>query len=147
MRKNKTLLLMLLVFVLPFGLAKLVLNQHWYQAGELNQGEFLPEQVKLLLTENHQWLLLHPKTEQATNLLPQLISSLGREQHRVRTLSMAQLSEQEQAKLSTDYWYICDPTGLVLLRYVIPASQADQLVVAKSLQTDLRKLLKMSRVG
>ncbi|MCE2594140.1 hypothetical protein K6Y31_04860 [Motilimonas cestriensis] len=147
MRKNKTLLLLLLVFVLPFGLAKLVLNQHWYQAGELNKGEFLPEQVMLLLSDNRQWLLLHPKTDQATNLLPKLISSLGREQHRVRTLSIAQLSKREQDKLSPDYWYICDPTGLVLLRYVIPPQQAEQLQVAKALQTDLRKLLKMSRVG
>ncbi len=147
MLKNKSLLLLILVFVLPFVLAKLVLNQHWYREGELNQGEFLPEQVMLLLPENRQWLLLHPPTAQASQLLPQLISSLGREQHRVRAFAISQLSEQEQQRLSPDYWYICDPTGLVLLRYVIPPTETEKLQMAKAMQTDLRRLLKMSKVG
>ncbi len=162
MKQYKTLLLLVASFIAPVIIAKLVLNQQLYQSARLNQGAFLEQEVQLSLESNRQWLLVYyPKQEcdqtcsQTLALMDNIINSLGREQDRVRPLlvSSSELApsritqQQISGQLETGHIYISDPLGLVLLAFPMEGGKQARLLAGKKVQSDLRKLLKMSRVG
>lgn len=111
--------------------------------------------------------------EQSLQALPRLHESIGRERERLgillvlapgqtvppswlpETLSAAAFVQwvsapatpQGSAALADDSWYVMDPMGWLMLRYVIPADEAPAILRAQDLLDDLTKLLKVSRIG
>ncbi|WP_158587066.1 DNA polymerase III subunit psi [Motilimonas pumila] len=152
MQKSRTLILILAVFILPIAVAKLLLSQQWYQSGSLNKGEFLQTEVALQLPDNQHWVLLYQEhashPQQVSRLMTQLIRSLGREQVKVAAIEAKQFPLLERSFTdASNYCYIVNPQGQVLLRYPLPQSTTEQAKMAKAMQYDLRKLIKMSGVS
>lgn len=60
---------------------------------------------------------------------------------------MEQQSEQlaTLAQLSSDYVYLVDPFGKVILRYKTAAQKQDMIMITKDWMADLKRLLKYSR--
>jgi len=52
-----------------------------------------------------------------------------------------------QGELSEDFVYIIDPVGNIILRYPIATKKEDVFLKGKDILYDLRKLLKLSRIG
>lgn len=152
MQKSRTLILILAVFILPLALAKLLLSQQWYESASLNKGEFLQSEIALQLPDNQHWVLLYQEQganpDQVAQLMQQLIRSLGRDQVKVNALRAQHfpLLQQSQPQAS-QYCYIVNPAGQVLLRYLLPDDVSEQAKMAKAMQYDLRKLIKMSGVS
>ncbi|WP_415890091.1 hypothetical protein ACMXYV_01780 [Neptuniibacter sp. SY11_33] len=83
------------------------------------------------------------RCEQWSKVLTNLHTALGKEQDRVKLLqvdlSATTLDRNEFGKLGTAIWVV-DPLGNMVLRYTL--SDEPSLILK-----DLRKLLKMSRIG
>ena len=57
------------------------------------------------------------------------------------------LSAASKAQLAPNSVYVSDPLGNVILKYAAPTSDEGVLALGKAMLSDLRKLLKYSRVG
>ena len=173
---KKPLLILLLVFLLPVVAAKIVLSMNLYQGGATNKGELLSTGTSYasLAMDNpkpKEWQLLYLLPEHCDQLcldrlyiLQQSHVALGREQDRVHTLIL--LSDKsdtsalsgipfETAKVSTSLgemlnqqqMIIVDPLGSLIMRYPSVSGRDNQILQGKALVSDLRKMLKLSRVG
>ncbi|OBT16962.1 hypothetical protein A9264_09535 [Vibrio sp. UCD-FRSSP16_10] len=170
------LLALLFIFAIPVIAAHLILNQGWYQSGVTNKGvliepRFTFESAGLVnsITESWQLAFIVPERcdascEQRWHLLNQSYIALGAYSDRVViTLLVSDTSDsvwlaknrQQQPTLmfdkqsvpvkSQDYLLI-DPLGQWVMRY--PNTNIDDLVSQnKGLISDVRKILKLSRVG
>lgn len=173
--KNRTLGLLLLAFIAPVVIAKLVLSLHWYHGGATNYGELIsPETSYASLGMANpvpkEWQLLYLLPAQCDEacrerlyILRQSHTALGPDQHRVAPLilvnpdsDLTALSDfnfnTQQASQSLKQWLdqqqliIVDPLGSLVLRYPQVQGKAAHLAQGKAMITDLRKLLKLSRV-
>ncbi|MDX1281438.1 hypothetical protein [Shewanella colwelliana] len=177
-KKNgaKPLIILLLVFVLPVIVAKLVLSMNLYHGGATNTGELLtPDTNYASLRMDNPW----PQHWQVIYLLPkhcddrcldrlyilqQSHIALGRDQDRIKPIVLlqpdsdltalsnfnfdtAQANNAIAAMLTNQALIIVDPLGALVMRYPEVANKDAQILQGKAMVTDLRKLLKLSRVG
>ncbi|RUO78661.1 hypothetical protein [Pseudidiomarina taiwanensis] len=175
-KSRATLIGVALAFIIPIIGAKLVLDQHWYQGAATNQGIMLVPPVELGELKQglpEGWVVLLPQTgacglacQQGLYAINQLDVALGKESGRVspvfltptptehdlsqtpvvKAVADAELS-QPFASLPADQIFIIDPLGNVILHYPLHQDEEAMRMEAKSVLSDLRKLLKLSRVG
>jgi len=182
MRKHINLVLLLLLFVLPVVVAKLVLDNHWYQGGAINRGQLLDEPVVTdWLGMRGKWQLVYllpescdARCQGALFNLRQVPQAMGAEQERIISLVLVSgqgdtglpSAEQVQAGGSTvlaapdpvlaqiralefgaQAIYISDPQGNVMLAYPLVEGQTQVLAQGKDMLRDLKRLLKVSKIG
>ncbi|NOH70842.1 hypothetical protein F0225_05725 [Vibrio pectenicida] len=165
------------MFALPAVIAKVLLINQWYESGVTNKGQLIePRQSyeKLGVTNPYvgqQWQLgyLVPSTcnefcHQQMYLLGQSHLALGKYQSRVVPVLL--ISKMSDKTVSQDHQFnlievndafhqlvsdfelvIVDPLGQLVMRYPLVESQDELISQSKDILTDLRKLLKLSRVG
>jgi hypothetical protein len=172
----KPLIILLLVFVLPVVVAKLVLSMNLYHGGATNKGQLLTPDTsyRSLAMENPQ-----PKSWQMIYLLPTQCDSrcldrlyilrqshiaLGRDQDRVKPIVLLQATSDLNALASFEFdtadisqplaemmaeqeLIIVDPLGSLVMRYRQVEDKEQQILLGKAMVADLRKMLKLSRVG
>lgn len=176
-KSRATLIGVVLAFALPVIGAKFVLDQSWYQGGATNKGIMLSPPISLTEAANkalpegwHLALIADDQCaedcQQALYAMNQLDIALGKESDRVTPvvitaaptrLSLEQVpmvraieSEALVAELATlpaHHLFIIDPMGNVMLHYPSYADEATMRAKAKELLSDLRTLLKLSRMG
>lgn len=173
-KSRLSLILVVVAFALPVVVAKLVLDNHWYQEGVTNKGELLPSPVNLasLDMENPNkgvWQIIYmppadcnSACQQRLYILKQSHTALGKYQDRVAPVVM--LSPNADANLAQDMKHepasaalqsllkngeivIVDPLGNLVMRYGVVDSKEAQIAQGKDLLADLRKMLKLSRIG
>ncbi|GIU29607.1 hypothetical protein L2719_08300 [Shewanella schlegeliana] len=173
---NKTLILLLLAFILPVVAAKLVLSFDLYNGGATNQGQLLATDVsyqslKMDNPKPHEWQLVYllPRhcnavCQDRLYILQQSHTALGRNQNRVHTIVMvdehsdtsaladfnvitATPSQQLSQMLDQQQLVIIDPLGSLVMSYPVAEGHQAQIMQGKALVSDLRKLLKLSRIG
>ncbi|OLQ73553.1 cytochrome oxidase [Photobacterium proteolyticum] len=177
MKKHGTLLLLLSAFLLPVALAKLVLDLNWYQGGVTNRGELLSTPVAAdWLGQKGKWQLVYLMPDDCDELcagalfnLRQIPLAVGAGQDRVGSVLLVteasqtagdQLQGVEQV-LAPDHVieqlrtleygaraiYIADPLGNVMMAYPLVKGRAAILAQGKDLLRDLKRLLKVSKIG
>ncbi|MEC4727956.1 hypothetical protein HWQ46_20685 [Shewanella sp. D64] len=173
---TKPLIILLLVFLLPVVAAKIVLSMNLYQGGATNKGELLSTGTSYasLAMDNpkpKEWQLLYLLPEHCDQLcldrlyiLQQSHVALGKEQDRVHTLILLDDNSDTSAlsgvsfetvkvnpplseMLNQQQMIIVDPLGSLVMRYPPVSGRDKQILQAKALISDLRKMLKLSRVG
>ena len=175
-KSKKALLALIAVFVLPVIAAKLVLSLNLYDGAKTNKGELLPQDLAYssLNMQNpkpKKWQLVFLLPSQCTRacqqqlyLLKQTHTALGREQDRVEPVVLlsknsdtsalasypfttAVANKQLQQQLNAQQIIIADPLGKLVTRYELKADEKQRLLQGKAMMNDLRKMLKLSRVG
>ena len=173
---KKALLALIAVFALPVIAAKIVLSLNLYDGASTNKGELLPETLAYTslgmqnpMPQKWQLIFLLPKQceqacQQQLYLLKQTHTALGREQDRVEPVVLlsndsdqsalasfqfttAMANEQLQQQLSAQQIIIADPLGKLVTRYELKSDDKQRLLQGKAMMNDLRKMLKLSRVG
>ncbi len=157
-----TLLLLLVAFLVPVALAAVVLKAKWYQEGATNHGQLLNnlsyQQLQQPNPVHQQWQIITfvpsqcaPSCQAHLQQLQQVHVALGRERPRVHPIAFSDaplsapdgvtvvVQPQLQPLLPELAVVIVDPLGQWVLHY-----QTDEL---SGLLKDLRKLLKLSRIG
>lgn len=167
---------LVLMFALPAIIAKTILSQHWYQAGVTNKGELIEPMTSYSTLgvnnpyEKQQWQLGYviPSDctafcQQQIHLLGQSHIALGKYQTRVAPVLLI-TSKSDPNVESLDYhhvsvnqqfsgvvdeyeYVIVDPLGQLVMRYPKASEESELVAQSKGLLADLRKLLKLSRVG
>lgn len=174
-RKSQTLIWLLLAFIAPVLVAKLVLSFNLYHSGSTNQGELLPPNLSYssLKLENPQpkvWQLLYLMPAQCNEaclerlyILRQSHTALGPYQTRVVPLILTTPNSDISAlnpfqfhkaisSAALEPWLdqqqiiVVDPLGNFVMRYGQVEGLDAHLAQGKALIADLRKLLKLSRV-
>lgn len=142
--KHKTVWALLLVFLLPVGLAYVTLQMGWFTPGVSNKGEWVEGRIG----QAGHWRLLLPTSDgciqctQGRELADQIELALGREGDRVEVVQLA-ASEQ----LEAGFVYIADPPGTLIMRYPLSDEPEQSRLMGRALLGDLRRLLKFSRAG
>ena len=178
--QKKPLYIMLVLFIAPIALAKLVLIKGWYQGGETNAGQLISPPLLLDNTANAWLLLYNPPAScehqclQSLWQIQQTHTLLASEGERVQTyltstinkpadMNQVQLFGERQldinqihnpAILTTDIQalapntlYLVDPLGNAFMRYQFPADYQTAITVSAGLLKDLKRLLKISKIG
>ena len=68
-------------------------------------------------------------------------------QKRFVDLEVAKGSEIATSRLNPEYIYVADPLGNIMLRYPVIRDKDSAFVKGKDILYDLKKLLRMSRIG
>lgn len=118
-KSRRNLLIVLAVFVLPVVIAKLALEQEWFNYGVTNHGQLLSESLTLTDLDidasqyPEQWLLLYRVNEQCDDICQQALVTLnsayvllGKEIPRVTpiTLNAKPLSLNQKESLKHGKW-------------------------------------------
>jgi hypothetical protein len=183
-KNNRTMLLLLAsVFILPVILAKLALDNGWFNQAATNKGVLLtpPVDMSTLQTSEQQpkWKLLYVlpeicalECENALYSIAQVRSALGKESDRAEVVviiheksNLVQLSlleEKQNIRLlntnlkslqqvfkdqSTAGIFIADTLHNVILRYPLQSEQKQAVLHSRDILSDMRKVLKLSRIG
>lgn len=192
-RARWVLVFMLASFVLPFVIGSQAYKHGWFSGGATNKGHLLSPPLALAdlgLTPgagsrredlSTRWWLLYIIPEQCAKVcqqsltaLPELQSSLGREQARVGILLVKTersalvpnitvspalrvfnanadvLTATLRSRSGSDAigrWYLLDPMGWIMLDYAAAKTDHEILQRAQNVLDDLQKLLKASRIG
>lgn len=175
MKGKKALLMLAAVFLLPLAAAKVVLTMGWYQGGVTNKGELINQPATLnWLAQQGQWRLLYlmPKDcskpcEQALFQLQQIPIAVGADKERVTSILLVdeqnataeaqqgliqqRIGADQKRVISSPHGqsaiYLADPLNNVIMAYPITADESQWVVQAKGLLYDLKKLMKLSKVG
>ncbi|MGF1777852.1 hypothetical protein [Vibrio nomapromontoriensis] len=170
-----TLLVLVLFFALPFIFAKTILSNHWYQSGVTNHGVLVEPRVTLgdlgvnnpLQHESWQLGYMLPSVCQAAcqnrlYVLGQTYIALGHHQERVtpvvyvlpgqtvpelpNSVMMIEVTDQFVSAVPKEGYVIVDTLGQLVMSFEA-ATAENEASHSKGVLTDLRKLLKLSRVG
>ena len=180
---KRTMLIFAIVFIVPVVLAKLALDNDWFNRGATNYGELItpPLDMSVLQTSgaDPKWGIVYllpancdARCENAIFSLSQVHKALGVESTRVESIVIStELSEvgkiqslQENAHIkllksntksvkqvfqdqSTDVIFVADTLNNVILRYSLYTDQKDAVLHSRDILLDLKKLLKLSRIG
>jgi len=175
---KKTLIIMVAVFVLPVILAKLALENDWFNQGATNKGALLQPTIDvsaLLEGTEAKWRLLYMLPEQCDAIcenalfsINQVWLALGKESDRAQALvlytensdasALAQLSEYANVQtlavnntspimLEQKSVYIVDTLNNAMLYYQIDSDRDNAVMESRSMLADIKKLLKLSRIG
>lgn len=168
---------LVVIFALPAIIAKTVLDQHWYNEGATNSGLLVEPRVTLgdlsidFEDPNKGWLIgyIAPNEcdqlcEQQLHYIKQSHVALGKNRERVTPVIFLSSFKGNSADEQTSFTQVAgnkmlterlgeasivviDPLGQLVMVYE-SVSQSEELVLqSKGLIHDLRKLLKLSRVG
>lgn len=157
-RRRGVILGLVASFLLPFVFGTLAYERGWFRGGATNHGELIQPPLALSALarppvlepgQRGRWLLIQvdgrdcdATCAQGHATLHRLQAGLGRERERVAVLTLA-----ADATLAAGHWYIADPQGWIMLRYAIPADASQVLPRVQDVLDDLKKLLKVSRIG
>ncbi|MCA2413047.1 cytochrome oxidase biogenesis cluster protein [Vibrio chemaguriensis] len=172
--KGRLMLIALVcTFALPAVIAKVILTQGWYQSGVTNRGVLVEPYTTLELLgqesplKEHRWQLAYVLPNECTEqcrqqlyLLQQSHVALGKYQERVVlvlwqtelsgtvdiSMTTMQMNQSVTAKVKPGQILIVDPLGQLVMSYS-PKPNEDLVSFNKGMLADLRKLLKLSRVG
>ncbi|MFB1074096.1 cytochrome oxidase biogenesis cluster protein [Vibrio diabolicus] len=172
--KGRLMLIALVcTFALPAVIAKVILTQGWYQSGVTNRGVLVEPYTTLELLgqespfKEHRWQLAYILPNECTEqcrqqlyLLQQSHVALGKYQERVVpvlwqtelsdtvdvSMTTMQMNQLVTAKVIPGQMLIVDPLGQLVMSYS-PQPNEDLVSFNKGMLADLRKLLKLSRVG
>ena len=115
------MLILLAVFIIPIVLAKLALNQQWFNYGVTNQGQLIENELTLAKLGlnvddyNHQWLMLYTLPERCDEQCEKTLISvnntyiaLGKEMPRVKPVALTQqsLTSEQSEKIQIKKWHI-----------------------------------------
>ncbi|EGQ7947674.1 cytochrome oxidase biogenesis cluster protein [Vibrio parahaemolyticus] len=167
------LIALVCLFALPAIIAKLILAQGWYESGVTNRGKLIEPYTTLAQLGQsapeavHGWQLAYVvpdlcdgQCQQQLYLLNQSHVALGKYQERVVPVlwtsassdtieismeSMA-MNENVAARVQQGQVLIVDPLGQLVMSYTVEPND-DLVKLNKDMLADLRKLLKLSRVG
>ncbi|MGS2721070.1 hypothetical protein [Paraglaciecola aestuariivivens] len=183
-KNNKSLILLFVaVFLLPVILAKLALDNGWFNQAATNKGELLATPLDMAVLNQGQaepkWKLLYvlPQNcdqacENALYSIAQVHSALGKHADRAEALvlahelsdaqQLAKLNQQTQIRLqisdskilqqvfkqtNTDGIFIADTLDNVILRYPLQNNKEQAVQHSRDILADMRKVLKLSRIG
>jgi len=179
-KSRKSLMLLFSVFIIPIVMAKLALDNDWFNEGVTNSGVLLEQELTLTeldLTDEvlqKKWLIISQISEncsdqckQALYGINQTFISLGKEMKRVVPVGLygSTLDKTSLGNLKAGVWefnqvtatakeqldpakiYVADPLGNIILEYKQPTTDEEVLAFGKAMLSDLRKLLKYSRIG
>lgn len=177
------MLLFVAVFLLPVILAKLALDNGWFNQAATNKGTLLtpPVDMSTLGTSKLEpkWKLLYVlpevcaiECENALYSIAQVRSALGKESDRAEVLVITHeksnteqlnlLKEKQHIRLlnttlkslqqvfkdaETDGIFIADTLDNVILRYPLQQEQEQAVLHSRDILSDMRKVLKLSRIG
>ncbi|MEI8630567.1 cytochrome oxidase biogenesis cluster protein [Vibrio sp. M60_M70] len=172
--KGRLMLIALVcTFALPAVIAKVILTQGWYQSGVTNRGVLVEPYTTLELLgqesplKEHGWQLAYVLPNECTEqcrqqlyLLQQSHVALGKYQGRVVpvlwqtelsgtvdiSMTTMQMNQSVTAKVKPGQMLIVDPLGQLVMSYSLKPNE-DLVSFNKGMLADLRKLLKLSRVG
>lgn len=173
---KKTLLMMVAVFVIPVVMAKLALDNNWFNKAATNKGQLLTPTIDMspVLTDKEpKWRLLYvmpaqcdSRCENALFSINQVWLALGKESDRTEALvittdqsdetalnalskypNVATLNSNELPQLNTHSVYIVDTQNNAMLFYQIKNDRKDAVMESRNMLADIRKLLKLSRIG
>ena len=181
LRKSRmSLLLLLSVFIIPVVMAKLALDNDWFNEAATNSGALIDYELTLndldLSDEALQkkWLIISQisdncldECKQSLYGVNQTFISLGKEMKRVVPVGLyhTHLDQASISNLKAGVWqfnpatasvkkqldmtkvYVADPLGNIILEYSQPKTKQEVLTFGKEMLSDLRKLLKYSRIG
>lgn len=172
-KKKLPLLLLVMSFILPIIVAKIYLSFDLYNGGVTNKGELITQSVNyqdlnLANPFPQKWQILYLLPQQCDaacqyrlHILQQSHTALGKYQDRVKVIIAKSHNSDSQTQLTmnvikidnnmtnniNEHLYIIDPLGNFVMRYPLTNDEASQLTQGKDLLTDLRKMLKLSRIG
>ncbi|MGI2170180.1 hypothetical protein ACROAE_08280 [Shewanella sp. MF05960] len=177
-KSNKTLILLLVVFVLPVAVAKLVLSFDLYQGGATNKGALMSPDINYstLAMPNpkpHSWQMLYllpeiceQSCQDRLYVLHQGYIALGKDRDRVIpiilidrnsdintlkklgvTFQQVPVNQALAALLTQQQLVIVDPLGSLIMQYNKVTGRDANIAQGKAMIADLRKMLKLSRVG
>ena len=175
---KKTLILMIVVFVLPVVFAKLALDHDWFNRAATNNGTLIQPTINLssvLEGTQPKWRLLFvlpeycdQQCENALFSINQVWLALGKEADRAQALvlyneksdgnALQKLSEYENVKtlsvdetdlklLETRNVYIVDTLNNAMLFYRMDSDRKTAVMESRNMLADIKKLLKLSRIG
>ncbi|WOT05421.1 hypothetical protein [Shewanella youngdeokensis] len=173
---RKTLLMLVLAFTVPVVAAKIILNFELYNGGATNKGELLDiginyQSLDMRNPQPKEWQVLYQlpaicntTCQDRLYILQQSNIALGRNQDRVHTIIMLDEQSDRTALVAYDFttatptlalsrllnnqeFIIVDPLGSMVMRYPIATDHQAQIMQGKSIIADLRKMLKLSRIG
>ena len=175
MNGKKALIMVVFIFALPVLTAKLVLEMGWFNKGVTNSGELLTQEVRAdWLGHDGQWRLVYslPQTcseqcESALFQLKQIPVAVGPERKRVasillvsdataaqatenvteQTIDTQQYQTMSSLPFAGEAIYLVDPLNNLIMAYPIPQGKSAQITQSKGLLSDLRKLMRLSKVG
>ena len=172
-RGRIVLLSLIVLFALPASIAKVVLSQGWYETGVTNRGELVEPyttfeqlgQTSPLSEKGWQLAYVLPsdcqeQCQQQLHLMQQSHIALGKYQERVvpviwtskpsasasEKMIVMQMNDSLSEKVQAGQMLIVDPLGQLVMAYT-PEANEDLVQLSKDVLADLRKLLKLSRVG
>ncbi|WP_417666163.1 hypothetical protein [Pseudidiomarina sp.] len=175
-KSRVTLVGVVLAFLIPVIGAKLVLDQNWYQGAATNKGTMMVPPVELRQLSNslpEGWRVAlrddgncDQACVQGLYAINQLDIALGKETDRVSPILISangtQLDlnqvplvkhvqdlalAQAVADIPAHHLFIIDPLGNVVLYYPTYENEEAMRAEAKNLLSDLRTLLKLSKIG
>jgi hypothetical protein len=179
-KSRRSLILLLSVFIIPILMAKLALDNDWFNEGVTNSGMLVENELTLTELEltdealQKKWLIISQISEncldeckQSLYGINQTFISLGKEMKRVVPVGLyiTPIDKASLGNLKTDIWsfnqvttavkrkldpakiYVADPLGNIILEYSQPTTDQEVLSFGKAMLSDLRKLLKYSRIG
>ena len=186
MNKSKTnrnlILVLVVVFVLPFVLAKFALDFDWLEKGATNKGELIAEPLqleKLGVPAEGKWRLFYVvpencsvECENALLSLNQVWVALGKDMDRAEAVAfvtentqenvqsqieklanvrLAQVRNQNVNEMFKDVpsngIFVADTLGNVMLRYPLRQDIEQAKLHSRDILADMRKLMKLSRIG
>lgn len=179
-KSRTSLLLLFSVFIIPVVLAKLALDNDWFNKASTNSGELLQEELSLTQLDitdpslQMKWLIIYrlpaecdENCKQTIYGINQTFISLGPEMDRVVPLGLhaTEFKSEGLGVLKETFWefnvassksienletsqvYVSDTLGNIILKYSVPTTGDEVKAFGKAMLSDLRKLLKYSRIG
>lgn len=168
------LILLVLIFALPAIAAKIILTQNWYQSGVTNKGELIePKLTYQMLSMNnttqHNWhfgyvvpSLCNDICQTQIRLLLKSHTALGKYQSRVTPVLFVtkqsasvvdtagfltmEVDDEFVNRIPESTLLIVDPLGQFVMAFS-EVPETELVAQSKNVLSDLRKLLKLSRVG
>ncbi|ELH4835478.1 cytochrome oxidase biogenesis cluster protein [Vibrio harveyi] len=161
------------LFALPAIIAKVVLSKGWYETGVTNRGELVEPYITLEQLgqpsplDEKGWQLAYvlppeckEQCQQQIHLMQQSHIALGKYQERVvpviwtseetnnvaQSIVVMQMNDSLSSRVKAGQMLIVDPLGQLVMSYT-PEANEDLVRLSKDVLADLRKLLKLSRVG
>lgn len=180
---KRTIFIFIAAFLLPVILAKVALDNDWFNQAATNKGELIQPALDMTSLQGKskepKWKLLYVLPEQCTEAcenalysVAQVHSALGKESDRAEVVVLAYAqSDSEQLALikeqpnyrllntnlntlnqvfngaNTQGVFIVDTLNNIILRYPLYINSEDAILHSRDILSDMRKVLKLSRIG
>lgn len=167
MKAKSFFLIFIGMAVVPLALAFMMLKFEWYTPGATNKGQFVQADINVALEhEKPTWSFVYQPSlahcdsqcEEQVYGLNQTYIALGKHQKDVKAYvlhpsyelapeSRISVAHKVNEQLSSQFLYLVDPFGKVILQYPVGANREQTIQMSKDMLADVKKLLKYARVG